>query len=396
MARAVLCVQSVAQVARRGGQIVEIDGLRGIAILLVMFHHFWPVGGPLARGAQLAHLGWIGVDLFYVVSGYLISGILLDTRGEATYARNYLARRVLRVFPLYYLFLVLAFVGIPALQHGAWQHSEFVQQSGSPAWYALYIGNLRESILGHEPAYVLAPLWSLSIEEQFYLTFPFLVAWTSRETLRRVLLALIAFAPLFRIAMLLAVPGNERIQYLCTPSRVDVLALGCLLAVYQRSPSAELSPRGRTWLARGALAAVGAVALAFALGGLDRYTWFCRSAGYSLVGGTMCLVVWWALEHRGATPTRVLRWLPLAALGRICYGVYLLQRPAEIILGKTLGHFGVSPDPGSIAFMFGKCAAAIALAIASWHAFEKPVLRLKRFFVSSHHPLIAVAQRARV
>src|SRR5690606_14821333 len=88
------------------GHIAELDGLRGIAILLVIVHHFWPDTGPLLAAYDVVHLGWIGVDLFFVISGFLITGILLDTRGERGYFRNYLARRALRVFPLYYLLVI--------------------------------------------------------------------------------------------------------------------------------------------------------------------------------------------------------------------------------------------------------------------------------------------------
>ncbi len=164
------------------GKIREIEGLRGIAILLVTIHHFWPhtEGGSFARLAPLAHLGWIGVDLFFVISGFLIGGILLDTKCQPGFFRNFYARRVLRIFPLYYALVVSLFVLIPVSQsliHGVgyWQ-SEFIQQSGSPLWYACYLGNVRESITGVEPAYCLAPLWSVSIEEQFYLFSPLLIS----------------------------------------------------------------------------------------------------------------------------------------------------------------------------------------------------------------------------
>src|SRR5688572_30343267 len=101
-----------------------------MAILLVIIHHMWPHSGPLYAAYDVVHLGWIGVDLFFVISGFLITGILLDTRGERGYFRNYLARRALRVFPLYYLMVVGAFVLIPWAQGPSFWESEFVQQSG--------------------------------------------------------------------------------------------------------------------------------------------------------------------------------------------------------------------------------------------------------------------------
>src|SRR6478735_6413135 len=118
------------------GFIVELDGLRGIAILMVMIHRFWPRTG-VGFGADVAGAGWIGVDLFFVISGFLIAGILLDTKGEPGYFRNFYARRVLRIFPLYYLFVIGTLI---AFSHNA----EFRQHAGSPFWYLAYLGNIPE------------------------------------------------------------------------------------------------------------------------------------------------------------------------------------------------------------------------------------------------------------
>jgi peptidoglycan/LPS O-acetylase OafA/YrhL len=320
--------------------------------------------------------------LFFVISGFLITGILLDTRGETGFYKNFYARRGLRIFPLYYGFLLAAFTVIPLVQGGPYFETEFLQESGSPWWYILYGGNIREAFLGHEPAYILAPLWSLSIEEQFYLTFPLIVALCSRKQLATLLVGCLAFAPLFRAAMLGIFPDNERIQYLATLSRVDVIAWGGLLAIGLRSGKVP-SPR-----VIGALfvTAFAAAATAFTLGGLDRHSAFCRVAGYSLVGVTFALVVLWSLQHRETAATAWLRSKALCGLGTLCYGVYLLQRPAEIILLKVLGRAGVTLGEESFILMVLKCAFALFVAWLSWRCFEKPILKLKRFFTSRHHP----------
>jgi peptidoglycan/LPS O-acetylase OafA/YrhL len=357
------------------GHIREIDGLRGIAIALVMVHHFWPG----TRWAELAHLGWIGVDLFFVISGFLITGILLDTREEPAYFRNFYARRALRIFPLYYLFLTAAFVIIPLAEAGPYLQTAFLRESGSPWWYYLYGGNLREAITGTEPAYILAPLWSLSIEEQFYITFPVVVFLLPPRTLRFLLLALIVVAPIFRTATALAWPMNERIQYLATISRMDVIALGGLIAVSHRMKDAWLPSRRTT--ARLFAVALVVLAVTFCLSGLNRMTLFCRTVGYSLVAGTFALMVLWAVQNRGAAATSLLRVAPLVRLGTICYGVYLLQRPAEVLFGRVVSRSQVPIDLDSFAGMAGKCAAAILLATLSWFFFEKPILGFKRHFL---------------
>jgi peptidoglycan/LPS O-acetylase OafA/YrhL len=298
------------------GHIRELDGLRGVAILLVILHHYWPDSGRWASYQKLPHLGWIGVDLFFVISGLLIAGILLDTKNAAGFFRSFYARRALRIFPLYYLLLLVAFALIPLLQGGPWATSEFVRQSGSPLWYLLYQGNLREAITGHEPAYVLAPLWSLAIEEQFYLLFPLLVFVTPRAWLRRVLLSLIVFAPLFRLVAAFTWPLNERVEYLATPSRIDVLAVGCLLAVGLRDGWIRISARTLKFAIFGALPVLVVV---FAMNGFDRTSMFGKTAGYTLVGGFFALLVLWAVTSRETAGTAWLRWTPLRALGKVCY-----------------------------------------------------------------------------
>lgn len=261
------------------GKIVELEGLRGLAILMVTIHHFWPTtGGFFERWSPVAHLGWIGVDLFFVISGFLIGGILLDTRSDGKYFSNFYARRVLRIFPLYYALLLMLFIVVPVGQmaiHGlGYLDTAFIRESGIPLWYVLFAGNIREAIIGTEPAYFLAPLWSISIEEQFYLLCPLLVRHLDALRLRRVLIGFMVLSPLFRLAMLLAFPDNERIQYLATISRLDNLSVGVWLALLLRT-SGKM-PAHLLSMALPALTALGLVI--FASGGFDRHTFFCRFA----------------------------------------------------------------------------------------------------------------------
>ncbi len=368
------------------GYIREFDGLRGIAIFVVMVHHFWPRGGPRAEYAAHPHLGWVGVDLFFVLSGCLITGILLDTRTETRFFQNFYARRVLRIFPLYFLFVAAAYLAIPLLQAKS-NPGMFVQQSGPAWWYFLYLGNIRESLAGAEPAYVLGPTWSLCIEEQFYLVFPLVVAVAAPNRLRVFLWCMVLFGLAFRTATTLAWPENERMQYLFTLSRVDTLSLGGLLA---------LGFRGHTWLpgktATAVLlpAALASCAVAFLSGGLDRTTPFGRTLGYTLVGLSAWLLVLWAAYRRDLPATAWLRTKPLVGLGVICYGVYLLQRPAEVVLGKVRGVFAAdASNLDTLAGLWLKCTVAIVAGTASWFLIERPFLRLKRRFSALRHPAIA-------
>lgn len=365
------------------GYIRELDGLRGIAILLVLVHHFGPATHSLWLERTL-HLGWIGVDLFFAISSFLIAGILLNTKGEQRYFSNFYSRRAIRIFPLYYLLLLVFFTLIPLAQGGPYFETEFLRQSGSPLWYVFYLGNLREAMTGVEPAYFLAPTWSLCIEEHFYLAFPLAVALLSTAGLKRMLWILAVTAPLIRWGFLITFPENERIQYLGTICRLDVLALGCLLALWIRS--ADLLPYRRQ-LAVAAALLLTILAGAFVAGGLDRTQPFCRVWGYSLVGLTAACLVLTVVLHRNQPATAWLRSTWLCSLGKICYGIYLLQRPSEIALLKSLKLLGIE-TPAEALWLSGlKCIVAIAVAGVSWHFLERPLLRFKDYFLSARHPM---------
>jgi peptidoglycan/LPS O-acetylase OafA/YrhL len=363
-----------------------------MAILLVLLHHFWPQSGVLQAYSPVIHLGWIGVDLFFVISGFLITGILLETKGDRYYFQNFYARRGLRIFPLYYAFLLAAFTLIPLCQQGRYVEKEFLQESGSPLWYLFYCGNLREAIFGREPAYILAPLWSLSIEEQFYLTFPLIVACVSTRRLTALLGACILLAPVWRATMLWVVPDNERIQYLATFSRLDVIAWGGLLAISLRAGRTF----SRLWTNRLLVTAIAACVVAFCLGGLDRREPFCRVWGYSLVGVTFALLVLWAIQNRTERSSLWLRSSWLCNLGSLCYGIYLLQRPTEVALGKALIACGMPLSDDSVVLLILKCLAAIGVAWLSWRLFERPILAFKHRFTSSRHPSLATGHGTQV
>ncbi|HEX4421216.1 MAG TPA: acyltransferase family protein [Kofleriaceae bacterium] len=353
----------------------ELDGLRGIAILLVMIHRMYPRAGGATPWPIEA--GWIGVDLFFVISGFLIAGILLDTRDDPDFFRNFYARRVLRIFPLFYLLVGGMLVVFPLAHHG-----EFLRQAGSPAWYLLQLGNVPESLLGRDPPYWLAPVWSLAIEEQFYLTFPMLVRWSDPGKLGRRLAAIAGLALVLRIVTTAVIPDHERVQYLFTLCRLDTIAIGCLLAVAVRSrPYAMWRPVLPRLLVP-VIAAATAIALVTQL---DRTTWFGRTLGYDVVALGFAALVLLVLERRDHRATAVLRNPALRYLGKLCFGLYLLHRPADTLVSAIAAHTPLDGD--SLAWLPIKIAAAVGLATLSWRLIEQPFLRLKRRFRSHAHPI---------
>lgn len=360
---------------------------------MVLVHRFWPEDGPLQRFASLAELGWIGVDLFFVISGFLIAGILLDTKDDPRYFRNFYARRMLRIFPLYYLFVGGVLLVFPLLQGGPYMDTPFIQSAGSPAWYLLYLGNVPETI-GYDPPYFLAPVWSLAIEEQFYIVFPFLVTVLDRARLKRLLVALVLLAPLLRAMAWLIAPENERIQYLATPCRMDAISVGCLLALLFRTVETLPQPATLRRALWGLLALGG---LAFVLGGLSRTTVVGRIGGYSLVAVTFGVAVAYVVSRRDTAAVAWLRSRPITYLGKICYGTYLLHRPADFLVDRVAERtFVAGAAAGELgprwAWFFAsglivvKFALAITLASLSWYLFESRVLRLKRAFEPQGHP----------
>src|SRR5438132_3075751 len=176
------------------GHILALDGLRGIAILLVVFSHFVSNLRLTANGIAyvpiaLAHAGWAGVDLFFVLSGFLITGILVDARGSPSYFKAFYARRALRILPAYYGFLFVIFVILPLLNLGAGANYMLARQH--QAWYWLHLTNVMMAV-GEIPGrgpYPNTLFWSLAVEDQFYFIWPAVFALCSTNTLRKVCIA---------------------------------------------------------------------------------------------------------------------------------------------------------------------------------------------------------------
>lgn len=346
-------------------RIPELDGLRGLAILPVLLFHLAPSPDRIPLwAAYVTQSGWLGVDLFFVLSGYLITGLLLDSVGHPGYYRNFIVRRMLRIFPLYFACLGIAWL----IDFGAWPIRWHDFRALGGWWYPVFLGNVPVFLQNKWPTAVLTPMWSLQVEEQFYLTFPLLVALLPRQKLTWVLAASVIAAPLLRVAMLFGMPGNIAGTYVLMPCRMDALAMGGLVAIGMRDFPDRLRAR---WI--GPATAVAGGALLWVIWSVGPTPWSAqmRTAGYSLADllftGSLVLLMCRRTEWLVA----ICRVRPLVWIGTVSYGLYLLHAP----VGELVHRVKILPDGWT-----ESATALTASMIAAWLSsvfLEKPILRLR-------------------
>jgi peptidoglycan/LPS O-acetylase OafA/YrhL len=344
---------------------------------MVLVFHYTPASGPFFYLAHVFQAGWSGVDLFFVLSGYLITGILLDTVGKPHYYRNFIVRRSLRIFPLYYaclaLYAVLIFVPSPI----RWK--DYLGPGGA-GWYLPYLGNLKAFLQNAWPgAAVLTPLWSLQVEEQFYFSFPLVVWAANRKALARILAASVFIALALRIVLALTMPGNKLGTYLLMPCRMDALAMGGLLAIARRESPQLLESR---WIGR--LTAISALTFLIICVLFSEAPWSgpMRTIGYTAIDLAFTGVVAMLLTGRPTAFVAFCRRRFLVWLGVISYGLYLLHIPALMIADRWLVPW-LKLAPRGSAEMAIAMPLAIGAASVSWLLFESQVLKLKGQFAAA-------------
>jgi peptidoglycan/LPS O-acetylase OafA/YrhL len=264
--------------------------------------------------------GWIGVDLFFVLSGFLITGILLDAKGGRAFFRSFYARRALRIFPLYIALVLLAIVVAPAWR-SLTTPAEAATLRANQWWYWTYTVNIMIAMRGWpSAAWNTGPLWSLSVEEQFYLLWPAIVFFVSRRTLVRVSLGVMIGAALARL-LFVALAGPVAGIYVLLPTRIDALTMGALLAAGSRDPIAWARLRAyRRSVAIGAVVVLFAV---FRLDALDHEGAWTQTVGFPALAALGAVAIVSAI---GAAPGTLAGWLwsraSLQALGKYSYGIY--------------------------------------------------------------------------
>jgi peptidoglycan/LPS O-acetylase OafA/YrhL len=369
------------------GYLPALDGLRGVAILLVMLLHFQLDRPDTSLGrayVSIVDTGWAGVDLFFVLSGFLITGILYDNRSDPHYFRTFYVRRALRIFPLYYGFLVLRFLVAPHLFQPEWV--ELSASAQDQAWAWLYLVNLQYSVPGAgHPAAFVGHFWSLAIEEQFYLVWPAVVLLLGRRWLVGLCCAMVVGALALR-AVFVLVLDNYGAAYYFTPARMDALALGALVALAARSGTGRGVAMLLRWR-RPVLAATGAaLAVLFVWRGLWWQDQIVGTLGFSVVAFFFAAVLVTALNAPARSGLgRVFTHPVLLFFGRYSYSLYVFHLVVHRVLKKTIFDPARAPEfvlgiPLQLAFLVTATALSVLIAVVSWHVFEKHFLKLKDRF----------------
>jgi peptidoglycan/LPS O-acetylase OafA/YrhL len=360
-----------------------LDGVRGLAILMVLAVHF--IGDTRADTGfekilvTVTRYGAMGVDLFFVLSGFLITGILYDSRTKPAYFRNFYMRRVLRIFPLYYgvlllgLIIVPRFVSIPDLD-------EAVKHQG---WLWAYSANIFVSIRGRfEALPIFSHFWSLAVEEHFYFVWPFVVYLSEGSRLKVIALLVACSALLLRIGMVLA-NVNELAVYALTPARLDAISLGSLLAVMARDKGGvarltRLAPWGLLWSCLFIVASYGLTRV------FPNARAVLHQVRQSAFAGCFCAILVFSLTGP-ITIQRIFQSSFMRFFGKYSYGLYvfhmlfgyfLLRYETEDIVAKWVGSH-------TVAVMLQALIAtgfAVLISLISYHAFEKHFLKLKAKF----------------
>lgn len=358
--------------------IPALDGVRGLAILLVTIYRF--NGGPHGADVtdnfvfRLASLGFRGVDLFFVLSGFLITGILLDSKRQPQFFRNFYIRRAVRIFPLYYGVLFAALVILPLVSDSA--ASVFAPARDRQSWLWLCSANVLQAKIGGWPFGCFDHFWSLAVVGHFYLVWPLVIYLTNYRTAVAACVAVILVSLATRIAWLV-MGGNDVAPEVFTLFRADALAIGSLLAVLTKDQgdATRLAP----WARYGAWA----LGLALAVLTIANRRWL--TIPDTLFAGFFACVILAAVTARAGTLASAFwnaRWLRF--FGKYSYAMYVFQYPLIPILAPILSVELLANSLGNlsaarIAYIVLMTGITTAVALASWHVYEKHFLALKRF-----------------
>jgi peptidoglycan/LPS O-acetylase OafA/YrhL len=352
------------------GHLVQLDGVRGIGMFLVFVQHWVPQGHILLKPFVW---GMIGVHLFFVLSGFLITQILLRCRGNIETGRSsfgfslrrFYARRFLRIFPMFYLSLiVLAFFNIGIVRETFW-------------WHVTYLSNVYLAIMGSMQG-TITHFWTLSVEEQFYLAWPLLIFLTPRKWLVPVLVAIVFSAPAYRVVTTYF-RCNPIVRVWLPFANLDALGLGALLAIFYADRAKYDVWRRRLgtigWCVGG-----GGMLLIMVLRSMDLLRWSYEILGLSTFLALFCFVV---IDKTASGPkglwVKLLSHPAMVHCGKISYATYILHDFVPEALHRIFEPLGLKlPESLLLSFML-YATVSLTLASLAWIVIERPLHNLKRY-----------------
>jgi peptidoglycan/LPS O-acetylase OafA/YrhL len=354
----------------------------------VIIHNVFPYSLPTTSififiAKQFAGIGWIGVQWFFVLSGFLITQILRRTVSKPMGLRNFFMRRLLRIFPIYYITLIILFIVIPSL--GLTYPGTADAQEHS-VWFWTYTSNL--AVLFGYKDLGLAHLWSLAVEEQFYLIWPFVILCFSLRSLKLSCYLLIVSAPLFRIYFIYEHPDQaEQIAYIVTFVRWDALAIGALLALaLEQSDNIQIIHKYlRQLIAALSIWSIAVLLIFHDFGAVKPSIGVFNQTLAACWGALLIFICVSPTQLLLKKIPQLLQIAPLVHLGKYSYAMYLFH----LIVHQGLAHihprlsaYAPTLSPGLNAFLFFILIALVTYLLArlSWLLIESPALSLKRYF----------------
>jgi len=345
----------------------QLDGLRALAVAAVAFHHF----GLQYFAAPSPSAAAGGVRLFFVLSGFLITGILLAARDNVTAGRSststalkhFYLRRMLRIFPIYYLVVFITVIAnVDPAREYAW-------------WLLTYTLNLKMAAQGYF-INTFPHFWSLNVEEQFYIVWPWVVLLLPSRWLIPAALAMIVTTPLGKIAYILSdyTMTSGIGTYVSTWANLDTLGAGALLALLRHQHSSLAQPHGRPALV--CAIAGGLVLLLISI-------WPGEARNVCESTAEAALFAWLILRASvGFTGPlgAALRWKPAAFVGKISYGIYVYHLFVPGLLASALARSGTTGTPSPWTMVAAAVTGTLLLSALSWFLMERPINRLKERF----------------
>jgi peptidoglycan/LPS O-acetylase OafA/YrhL len=374
-------------------RIPALDGLRGLAALVMVLYHLFVAGWSNSPSIHLLQkfttAGWVGVDLFFVLSGFLITRILLNSLDSSSFFSTFYARRTLRIFPVYYLVVILV-IAFPSVLAVRWSGLQWV-----------YLANLQNNLgffisspwfKAHPPDLAgIQHLWTLGLEQQFYFAWPVIIFFFGALKSRRTLLIVSLMACVAALALRIALYYHGApvpVLANSTPCRFDSLLYGACLAL---ALNGGLAPQHRERLQRLASPICLTTLAAIFIVGITRHTWANESAAVCTIGFTLLDIFFAALILLAIQPdsitSRAFSIQSLRTIGKYSFGLYVYHEfLREWFSAPLRAYFDTSHSK-----LFGVLVTAtillllsFAVAVLSYHFFEKPFLRLKRFFPYKH------------